>query len=192
MDNYGQNNKGQLWVQKVTVLPSWTSVDIGRILLLTTTGDLYYSNNTGWSMIGGAGFGSGVKMYFYMNSAPAGWVIDTTVSDALIGVKGGVSHYNIAGGNLAGTWSQPTHTHTFSSIAHTHDVTIPISGYGGTSGGGWDGRLQPNNGGNSAYATTAPVATTTSVSAASGTTASGSPSDVWRPYTAVGIIATKL
>jgi len=129
MDNYGQVNKGQLWVQTVAALPTWSSADIGRILLLTTTGDLYYSNNTGWSKVGGAGFESGVKMYFYMNAAPTGWVIDATVSDALIGVKGGTSHYNIAGGNVAGTWTQPTHTHTGTTADHVLTIAEIPSHY---------------------------------------------------------------
>jgi hypothetical protein len=62
---------------------------------------------------------SGTKMVFYQNTAPSGWTIDGAIADAIIAIKGGSNAYNAAGGTLAGTWTQPNHTHTGPSHTHT-------------------------------------------------------------------------
>jgi len=61
---------------------------------------------------------AGTKMWFYQNTAPTGWVIDSTPADAILAVKGGSAAYNVNGGMAAGTWTHPTHTHT--GPLHTH------------------------------------------------------------------------
>jgi len=61
----------------------------------------------------------GTKMWFYQNTAPTGWVIDSTPADAILAVKGGSAAYNVNGGMAAGTWTHPTHTHTGPSHTHT-------------------------------------------------------------------------
>ena len=61
---------------------------------------------------------AGTKMWFYQNTAPMGWVIDSTPADAILAVKGGSAAYNVNGGMAAGTWTHPTHTHT--GPLHTH------------------------------------------------------------------------
>ena len=58
-------------------------------------------------------------MWFYQNTAPMGWVIDSTPADAILAVKGGSAAYNVNGGMAAGTWTHPTHTHTGPSHTHT-------------------------------------------------------------------------
>jgi hypothetical protein len=83
-----------------------------------------------WAAIaqsGAGAFPSGTKLYFYQNTAPAGWTIDNNVADALLGIKGGANAFNVNGGNLVGTWAQPNHTHdlgdhTHTAGAHTHDL----------------------------------------------------------------------
>ena len=62
---------------------------------------------------------AGTKMWFYQNTAPTGWVIDSTPADAILAVKGGSAAYNVNGGMAAGTWTHPTHTHTGPSHTHT-------------------------------------------------------------------------
>ena len=62
---------------------------------------------------------AGTKMWFYQNTAPMGWVIDSTPADAILAVKGGSAAYNVNGGMAAGTWTHPTHTHTGPSHTHT-------------------------------------------------------------------------
>jgi len=71
---------------------------------------------------------AGTKMWFYQNTAPTGWVIDSTPADAILAVKGGSAAYNVNGGMAAGTWTQPNHTHTGPSHTHTvpsHTHTVP-------------------------------------------------------------------
>lgn len=62
---------------------------------------------------------TGTKMYFYQDTAPTGWTIDGAVADVCLAVKGGANAFNVAGGSLAGTWTQPGHTHTGPSHTHT-------------------------------------------------------------------------
>lgn len=61
----------------------------------------------------------GTKMWFYQNVAPTGWVVDTSITDAVLAIRGGTSSYNVSGGSRAGTWTQPNHLHTGPSHTHT-------------------------------------------------------------------------
>ena len=70
-------------------------------------------------------FDAGTKMWFYQDVAPAGWTIDAVPADALLAVKGGANAYNVAGGNQAGTWTQPDHVH--SGPNHRHSVDPPLT-----------------------------------------------------------------
>ena len=62
---------------------------------------------------------SGTKMYFYQDTAPSQWTIDTGPADSLLSIKGGSNAYNTSGGATAGTWTPTTHTHTGPSHTHT-------------------------------------------------------------------------
>lgn len=48
-------------------------------------------------------------MYFYADTAPAGWTIVAAPADCLLALKGGASQYNVAGGALVGTWVGAPH-----------------------------------------------------------------------------------
>jgi len=61
------------------------------------------------------------KMWVYVNAAGDGWVVDSSVTDKVLAIKGGTAAYNVAGASAGGTWTQPNHTHTGPS--HTHGVT---------------------------------------------------------------------
>lgn len=61
------------------------------------------------------------KMWVYRNDTCEGWVVDATIADVCLAVKGGSNDYNVNGGNLAGTWTQPDHDHT------TGDFTLQIT-----------------------------------------------------------------
>jgi hypothetical protein len=87
------------------------------------------------------------KAWFWQDVAPTGWTIDPTAADAVIAVKAGSGTYAVAGGTTAGTWTQPTHSHTINASdvtlpAHTHSVSITTGGesaghthtYSGTTG----------------------------------------------------------
>ena len=54
------------------------------------------------------------KQWVYRNDTTPGWVIDSTVTDRVIGLKGGTGDYNVAGGTQAGSWS---HTHSGGTVS---------------------------------------------------------------------------
>jgi len=62
---------------------------------------------------------SGLKMYFYENVAPTGWTLDAGPADSLLAIKGGAQDYNDTGGQVLGSWTPTTHTHTGPSHTHT-------------------------------------------------------------------------
>jgi len=58
------------------------------------------------------------KLWIYRNDSVEGWAVDATVTDVCLAVKGGSQAYNVNGGNLAGSWTQPNHGHTANSHNH--------------------------------------------------------------------------
>ena len=121
---------------------------------------------------------------FYQDTAPTTWTIDNTLDDKLLFItKGSAASGETGGGeHSTGTW-----TYTgFTKDAHTHSVTIPISGYGGSAVGVQAGYIQTDNPGNIYHATTQPVATSGAQSDA-GITHDGTD----RPAAYCAIICTK-
>jgi len=133
---------------------------------------------------------AGTKMYFYQNTAPSGWTIDTTPADALLAVKGGSNAYNVDGGNQAGTWTQPNHTHTGPS--HTHGTPFSFS----TSylrfnqnmiSGTIDVTARISATGENAYGEPKLI----TEASGTGNTGGSATANTWRPLANVGIICTK-
>jgi len=122
---------------------------------------------------GGDALPAGSKLYFYSNTAPSGWVIDGSVLDKVLSVRGG--NYGATGGNMVGTWALPEHTLILAEIPnHEHGYNqVQIGGDSGLNSGGESG----------------PVAATTGTAGGGGSHSHGS--SQWRPWAAVGIIATK-
>ena len=80
-------------------------------------------NNTAWEKIltGDAN----QKMWVYRNDTAEGWLIDATVTDRVLAIKGGSQAYNTAGGTNAGTWTQPSHTLTTAQMpVHSHSAGL--------------------------------------------------------------------
>ena len=76
------------------------------------------------------------KIWVYANTAPTGWNIVASTTDALIACKGGSNAYNTTGGQQIGTWTQPNHTHTGPNHTHTgpnHTHTGPSHTHTGPS-----------------------------------------------------------
>ena len=88
------------------------------------------------------------KMIVYRNTAMDGWAIDSSVTDKVVGIKGG-SVYT-TGGVTAGTWASsshilltaemPIHNHVANQVAHNHtfpNLTFAYGsdGYDGSGGG---------------------------------------------------------
>ena len=58
------------------------------------------------------------KMWIYRNDTCEGWLVDSSITDVAIVLKGGTGSYNVNGGNLAGSW-----TVSGLSMSHTHSHT---------------------------------------------------------------------
>ena len=160
-------NKGALYTKNVSDKAElhWTDED-GHNLPLTSAGGLL-------------AVPIGTKMYFYQNAAPTGWTYDSAVVDRVLSVKGGSNAYNANGGTEAGTWTQPGHTLTTDEIpSHTHSV--PTASAVPTGGGAYS-----TPGDSATQANAAPVAEAT------GGGGSHNHGTTYRPYAAIGIIATK-
>ncbi len=107
------------------------------------------------------------KFWVYRNSAMIGWVIDSSVTDRVLALKGGSTY--TTGGAVAGTWQQvgaalsiahmPSHNHSGGSAssagAHTHNVQGAGNIGTGTPGFEWrasgpdDDHLTDSNGSHS-------------------------------------------
>ena len=140
------------------------------------------------------------KMWIYRNDTCEGWIIDATVTDRVIALKGGSNAYNVNGGVNAGTWTQPGHTLTESeSPAHNH--TSENDTHGHTFGGaipkylttGVDGKSGSNltgGGGFSAGATNVTIVNDAHNHTINSTGGGGSHNhgDTHRPAAAVGTL----
>ena len=85
---------------------------------------VYNSDGDAWlaQLIGDASF----KIPVYRNDTCDGWLIDATVTDRVIALKGGAQAYNANGGTNAGSF-----TYTGFTMVHTHPVSR--DGWGETS-----------------------------------------------------------
>lgn len=147
-------------------------------------------------------FEAGRRLWLYEDAAPTGWTYLAAIADRVIGVKGGSNAFNVVGGNQAGTWTQPTHTHTGVSHNHKwydyrtgadHDATFDSSG-------NYIDPLPTVQGSATAFAhmkifkdtdNYAPNEDFYTSNAGTGNTGSSSTANTWRPYGAVGIIVEK-
>lgn len=64
-------------------------------------------------------FASGTKLVFYQDAAPTGWTLLNTLDDKILYItKGSVAGGQTGGGeHSSGTWTQPSHGHTFTGDA---------------------------------------------------------------------------
>ena len=125
----------------------------------------------------------GTKMLFYQDTAPTGWTIQNTLDDKVVFVTKGSAAGGQTGGGVhsTGTWTQPYHTHTYTTvITHTHSYsTKPFTGsYGAGTGAG-------------VTSTGSTARTTGSTGSSSGTTANGATANTWRPAAYCCIICAK-
>jgi hypothetical protein len=70
---------------------------------------------------------TGLTMWMYNPSGeiPTGWSAKSGPADALLAIAGGSNAYDVAGENLAGSWTPTGHVHTIAhlhTITHTHDI----------------------------------------------------------------------
>jgi hypothetical protein len=69
---------------------------------------------------------SGLTMYIYnpTGEIPTGWSAKAGPADCLLAIAGGSNAYNVAGENLAGSWTPTGHVHTGPSHVHTMNTHI--------------------------------------------------------------------
>ena len=143
-------------------------------------------------------FETGRRLWLYEDAEPTGWELVASVADRVLAVKGGSNAFNVVGGNQAGTWTQPSHTHTGVSHVHKwydhkggylHDYTYNASGVAGPI------TLSNTNAYRHIDISISSSSSTLndSYTSAAGTGATGSSgtASTWRPYGAVGIIVEK-
>ena len=139
----------------------------------TTNLQLKYRNaaNNGWMYFFPGDASS--KVWAYRNDAVEGMVVDTSVTDKVLAIKGGSQDYNVNGGNTAGNWTL-NHTHGDGSYSvntyHRHQFVYDQEGWFYYYG---------------YYRTDFQGSTTQAVV---GTSATGAPTSVWRPASAVGVL----
>lgn len=128
------------------------------------------------------------KLWTYRNTAPSGWNIVASTTDALLACKGGSNAYNTTGGQQIGTWtisgiSVNNHTLVTSEIpAHTHTTG---SREGNFYGANSTIQCGANPGG--AYRTT----TSSSVGSGAGHDHNLTIGSAYRPLANLGIIIEK-
>jgi hypothetical protein len=113
------------------------------------------AGNTSWQkVLQGNVYG---KMWIFRNDTSEGWLIESSVTDKVLAVKGGTQAYNVSGGNTAGAWvvsglasatESADHSHTVPNHSHVVDtisidiqaggtlVATAVPGGGSTSTGG--------------------------------------------------------
>ncbi len=180
-----------------------------HLTIYNDAGVLKFRNGTGTvRKVSGDGdvIPAATKMWFFANTAPTGWIIDSSITDALIALKGGTPYATGGAGGVGDTWTQPGHTHTDPpTAAHTllsgesglpaHTHTLSGDGVlsndesgsgklttGNTPGGGGDIVVPVNTAANAAGA---------HAHGSGGATSSSATANTWRPVAAVGIMATK-
>jgi hypothetical protein len=79
------------------------------------------------------------RFWVYGHNPEDGWLVDTTVSDRIIAIKGGSQAYNANGGTLQGSWTisgttvlGSTHNHKYYGVGSdvTNDYGFDASGDG--------------------------------------------------------------
>lgn len=154
--------------------------------------------NTSLDYLTNSFFETGRRLWLYEDTAPTGWTYLASIVDRVIGVKGGSNAFNVAGGNQAGTWAQPNHTHTGPS--HNHKWYVKNAT--GTYDESWasDGESKHDlvanidktgvaRGISSKQAT--PLNDQYTKLEGTGATSNSATANTWRPYGAVGIIVQK-
>jgi len=118
----------------------------------TTNKLLKIRNNANSAWLGVMYGSTSTKIWIYANVAGDGWVVDGSVTDRVLAIKGGSQAYNVNGGNTAGTWTQPNHTLTVAEMpSHDHDTNTNTTGAhthpvpGSTGSGGAGGHVEAAN-----------------------------------------------
>jgi len=158
-------------ISALTSSPAIAATDLIMIGRGTDTYKTAFSN---------VGFVPGTKTWFYTNTAPIGWTHDATITDTVLGVKGGTDY--VTGGTDGGSWQQDNHSLTESELApHTHTYNPS----GTTTNTGANPRWFPNSADNKVNVNR--FGETKSAGSGNGHNHGA----VWRPLASVGIVCVK-
>jgi hypothetical protein len=81
-------------------------------------------NSTSGAWLGVHYSSTAVRYWAHTNAAEDGWVVDSSIIDRVVGIRGGTGGYNVAGGSTAGSWT--ISGLSVSTIApHTHRWYAP-------------------------------------------------------------------
>lgn len=85
-------------------------------------------------------FPGGTVMAFYQAAAPAGWLAQALVNDAMVrivdgagGASGGTQNFSTSFSSIAHTHPVDSHSHTVASHVHVLDHTTAAAGHNGTA-----------------------------------------------------------
>lgn len=107
-----------------------TATVAGQIYFNTSKKIHHFLNATESDFLGLLPGDLNTKIWQYRNDATPGWIIDNSVTDKVIALKGGSDAYDINGGTSGGDYNH-THTisnHTHTSAEHKHLTAIAIGG----------------------------------------------------------------
>ena len=163
-------------------LPVWAASDEGRLVYDTVTNEMYVGNDSTW--VSSSSIPTGTVMWFYQVSAPSGWTIEAEIAtDTMLGVK-----------SSGGTLSVSNHNHKWYDYSGGQSYTwasdgstqIVITGSGTASTQGLLSRVTSAD----SWRFPTDGYTIDSTAGVAGSTATNSLNTA-RPYTYVGILATK-
>lgn len=156
-------------------------------------------NNAAWrGVMAGS---SSCKIWLYLNAVEEGWTIDSSITDRVLALKGGIT-YTVGASASSGTWfisgisAAHESSHTHSMQAHTHTLGATGAAFPDAHDGDYiisDGTGLRIRGTGAGVNTQQTTTTTGGPSVAStGTTSHThtiSQAGLWRPAAAVGIMA---
>jgi hypothetical protein len=164
-------------------------------------------NSTNGAWLGILSASTVPRFWLYANAAEDGWVVDSSASDRVIAIKGGVDAYNVSGRTLAGSWaisginSESAHTHTNPNHVHrwydfvnastakgynSSGAAIDISGTPTTYAG--IAVAQPSDDGVSRIAVDLYTELGGSATVSAGSTHTHTQDATWRPAACIGTI----
>lgn len=162
----------------------WNAVDERRVVYDETTGDLWIADDVEWRPAGSfSSIPDGTEMWFYADSAPAGWEIvsGTDINDELVAVKSNAGTYTTGGTTGGSNFTLPAHSHLMNDHRHNASGTANISTAERFEKEGDSGRAHRSHTHNLVLSVASPSPTSTG---------SGGNMD-YRPYSRVGIICRR-
>jgi hypothetical protein len=144
MKVYGFDGRGDVFIERVTTKPTWSSDEEGRLIYTEDNDRIYIGTSSMFKSLIDIPYGTIVL--FEANTAVSGYDLLTNVDDKLVYITKGSAAGGYTAGDEKGSWTDGlSHTHTTSPHTltkaeippHEHVVTDGYAGqyqyWGGTS-----------------------------------------------------------